>query len=154
MGIFDFGKDDGDTRGVDASDEEMDERRMGNTIVRKMKKAGLPVDGVKVEFDDGVVTLTGEVPNDHMRETMVVMAGNTPGVARVDDRLGLRGGATPADDLGSRRYTVKKGDTLSAIAEATMGDASEWPKIFEANRPMLEDPDEIYPGQTLRLPPV
>jgi nucleoid-associated protein YgaU len=26
--------------------------------------------------------------------------------------------------------------------------------IFEANTPMLEDPNEIYPGQVLRIPPL
>jgi nucleoid-associated protein YgaU len=25
--------------------------------------------------------------------------------------------------------------------------------IFEANRPMLQHPDKIYPGQVLRIPP-
>ena len=50
-------------------------------------------------------------------------------------------------------YTVKKGDTLSAIAKAHYGKASKYMAIFEANRPMLKDPDKIYPGQALRIPP-
>ena len=32
------------------------------------------------------------------------------------------------------------------------GDASKYPVIFEANKPMLSDPDKIYPGQVLRIP--
>src|SRR5690606_16607615 len=52
----------------------------------------------------------------------------------------------------SRTYTVQKGDTLSAIAKAMYGDASKYPRIFEANKPMLKDPDRIYPGQVLRIP--
>ena len=32
------------------------------------------------------------------------------------------------------------------------GDANQYNKIFEANRPMLSSPDKIYPGQTLRIP--
>ena len=47
---------------------------------------------------------------------------------------------------------VKRGDTLSQIAQAHDGDAIQYPRIFEANRPLLRDPDEIYPGQTLRIP--
>jgi nucleoid-associated protein YgaU len=47
---------------------------------------------------------------------------------------------------------VKPGDTLSKIAKQFYGDASRYSAIFEANRPMLKDPDEIYPGQTLRIP--
>lgn len=52
----------------------------------------------------------------------------------------------------STTYTVKKGDTLSAIAKETLGSANRYPEIFEANKPMLKDPDKIYPGQVLRIP--
>jgi nucleoid-associated protein YgaU len=52
----------------------------------------------------------------------------------------------------SRTYTVEKGDTLSQIARKFYGDASDYPLIFEANKPMLSDPDKIYPGQVLRIP--
>lgn len=54
---------------------------------------------------------------------------------------------------GSTFYTVQKGDTLSAIAKRNYGDANAYMAIFEANRPMLEHPDRIYPGQVLRIPP-
>jgi nucleoid-associated protein YgaU len=47
---------------------------------------------------------------------------------------------------------VKSGDTLSAIAKQFYGDAGRYSAIFEANKPMLKDPDEIYPGQVLRIP--
>jgi len=50
-------------------------------------------------------------------------------------------------------YTVQKGDSLSKIAKQELGDANAWKKIFEANRDVLEDPDKIFPGQTLKLPP-
>ena len=49
-------------------------------------------------------------------------------------------------------YTVVKGDTLSAIAKKFYGNANLYPKIFEANKPMLSRPDKIYPGQLLRIP--
>jgi nucleoid-associated protein YgaU len=48
---------------------------------------------------------------------------------------------------------VQKGDSLSKIAKQELGDANAWKKIFEANRDVLEDPDKIFPGQTLKLPP-
>lgn len=54
---------------------------------------------------------------------------------------------------GSAFYTVQKGDTLSAIARTQYGDANAYPRIFEANKPMLSHPDKIYPGQVLRIPP-
>jgi nucleoid-associated protein YgaU len=49
-------------------------------------------------------------------------------------------------------YTVVKGDSLGKIATAHYKDAAKWPEIFEANRPMLKDPDLIYAGQVLRIP--
>jgi nucleoid-associated protein YgaU len=47
---------------------------------------------------------------------------------------------------------VKRGDTRSKIAQAPDGDATQYPRIFAANRPLLRDPDAIDPGQTLRIP--
>lgn len=57
-----------------------------------------------------------------------------------------------AEIVGEQRYTVQSGDSLSKIAKRHYGDANAWPKIFEANRDVLEDPDRIFPGQQLRLP--
>ena len=51
-----------------------------------------------------------------------------------------------------RAMTVQHGDTLSAIAKKTLGNANRYMEIFEANKPMLSDPDKIYPGQSLRIP--
>ena len=51
-----------------------------------------------------------------------------------------------------KTYTVKAGDTLSAIAKAHLGDASAYMKIFEANKDQLTDPNKIKPGQVLRIP--
>ncbi len=50
-------------------------------------------------------------------------------------------------------YTVQSGDSLSKIAKQHYGDAMKYMTIFEANKPMLKDPNKIYPGQVLRIPP-
>jgi nucleoid-associated protein YgaU len=52
----------------------------------------------------------------------------------------------------AKTYTVKAGDTLSAIAKQQLGDANAYMKIFEANKDQLSDPNKISPGQVLRLP--
>ena len=49
-------------------------------------------------------------------------------------------------------YTVKSGDTLSSIAQEFYGDPDRFRTIFQANRNVLEDPDEIVVGQELRIP--
>ncbi len=49
-------------------------------------------------------------------------------------------------------YVVKKGDTLSGIAAAELGDAARWPEIFTLNRAVLTNPDLIVPDTVLVLP--
>ena len=55
--------------------------------------------------------------------------------------------------IGLRTYTVEKGDSLSKIAKEQLGNANAWKQIFEANRDVLDDPDRIFPGQVIKLPP-
>ena len=62
-------------------------------------------------------------------------------------------GAAASGAAGAgKTYTVKSGDTLSAIAKAQLGDANAYMQIFEANKDQLSDPDKIKPGQVLRIP--
>ena len=50
-------------------------------------------------------------------------------------------------------YVVQSGDTLWKIASRAYGDGSAYPKIFEANRGVLKQPEHIVPGQQLVIPP-
>lgn len=64
---------------------------------------------------------------------------------------------TPKPDVAApvtsmKTYTVKKGDTLSKISREFLGDAKEYMRIFDANRDQLDDPDQIQPGQVLKIP--
>jgi nucleoid-associated protein YgaU len=58
-----------------------------------------------------------------------------------------------SSSTASEIYEVKPGDSLSKIAKAQYGDANDWNRIFEANKDVLKDPDKIYPGQKLKIPP-
>ena len=82
------------------------------------------------------------------KEKIILAAGNIAGVASVDDQITVTGPVVKA----ARFVTVKKGDTLSAISVVVYGNANQYNKIFEANKPMLSHPDKIYPGQVLRIP--
>ncbi len=73
--------------------------------------------------------------------------GNVDHVAQVDDQMTV---ATPEPE--SKFYTVKSGDNLSKLQKNFMVMPINIKKIFEANKPMLKDPDEIFPGQVLRIP--
>src|SRR5262249_55443878 len=120
-------------------------------LKQQVDNLGVKVNDLKVDFADPVATVSGAVGSPGDKEKVVLAVGNTPGVGKVDDKLAVQGAApTPA---ASTLYTVQKGDTLSAIAKAQYGDANKYPVIFEANKPMLKDPNKIYPGQVLRIPP-
>ena len=71
-----------------------------------------------------------------------------------DVRSGGSSTAPASQGTGSRQrtYTVVAGDSLSKIAKREYGDASKWPRIFEANRDKIQNPDLIHPGQVLNLP--
>jgi len=62
------------------------------------------------------------------------------------------GSGTGSAQASAKTYTVKAGDTLSAIAKEHLGSAGAYMKIFELNKDQLTDPDKIKPGQVLRLP--
>jgi nucleoid-associated protein YgaU len=56
-------------------------------------------------------------------------------------------------EIVEQTYTIRKGDTLSKIAKEHYGSANAWKQIFEANRDTIDDPDRIFPGQVIKLPP-
>lgn len=114
-----------------------------DTLKSEMEKIGLDTKGVDLKIDGDKVVVTGDAVSPEMKEKIIIAAGNAHGVAQVE---AAHQGPEPVF------YVVKKGDTLSAIAQHTLGKASRYPDIFEANRPMLTHPDKIYPGQTLRIP--
>ena len=151
MGIFDFIKDIGEKLGgkdeKDDANEALDERMKGNALMRHVMKLGLEVENLRIDYDDGVATVTGNAADQATKERVVLAVGNTLGVARVDDRMTVE-----SPEPEATFYTVEKGDSLSKIAKEHYGDAMKYPMIFEANKPMLKDPDKIYPGQVLRIP--
>ena len=107
------------------------------------------VDNLGVKFDGGtgVATVSGSAATFEVKEKVLLCCGNVSGVASVVDKLGV---IEPA--VEPVFHTVESGDSLSKIAKAHYGNAMDYPKIFEANKPMLTHPDKIYPGQVLRIP--
>ena len=122
----------------------------GEAILDYIKAQNLSATALTVTFDGatGTTTVYGVAPDQAMREKIVLAAGNVAGVAQVKDMMSVERKSEPE----GKYYTVVSGDTLSKIAKQFYGDANQYPKIFEANRPMLTHPDKIYPGQKLRIP--
>jgi nucleoid-associated protein YgaU len=153
MGLLDFvknagaklsGKEQAEER---AAEEAFEELRKGNTLMQHVFAMGLEIEEMKIAYDDGVATIQGTCPSQAEKEKIVLTVGNVAGVARVDDRI-----VVEKPEPEAVFYTVVSGDTLSKIAREHYGDAMKYPVIFEANRPMLTDPDKIYVGQVLRIP--
>lgn len=122
---------------------------LADGIMERIQGNETGVEGLKVEEQDGKIVLSGTAANRAEAEKAIIAAGNTPGVGEVESALEIS-----ADGPEAAFYTVQSGDTLSKIAKDHYGDAGKYPTIFEANKPMLSHPDKIYPGQTLRLPPI
>ncbi|ANC01260.1 peptidoglycan-binding protein LysM [Pseudomonas putida] len=117
-------------------------------LKKHVESVGLGNPNISATVEGDKVILKGEVASQEEKEKIILAAGNIAGVASVDDQITVIGPVAQA----ARFVTVKKGDTLSAIAKAEYGDASKYQKIFEANKPLLSHPDKIYPGQVLRIP--
>ncbi|MGV6801088.1 MAG: peptidoglycan-binding protein LysM [bacterium] len=101
------------------------------------------------EKEEGKVILKGKAKTQADAEKAIIAAGNNAGVEEVESQIEIEQAAPEA-----KMYEVKSGDSLSKIAKEFYGDAMKYPIIFEANKPMLSDPDKIYPGQMLRIPPL
>lgn len=163
MGLFEFVKDAGASVFGGAEKEkhqqeklrpledEIADRHKGQALKELVAKLDIKVDKFDVKFLEGCATLSGCAPTQDVRERVVLLVGNTRGVAQVNDKMTV---AVAASAPPVTMYTVKSGDTLGAIAKAHYGNAARYTKIFEANTPMLKDPNKIYPGQVLRIPSI
>ncbi|KJJ98314.1 peptidoglycan-binding protein LysM [Pseudomonas sp. GD04087] len=144
MGIFAFVKEAGEKLWESIVGQEA---QAAESLKDHIAKVGLGNPNIQVSVEGDKVIATGEVASQEEKEKILLALGNVAGVSGVEDHITV---ATPAAE--ARFVTVKKGDTLSAIAKAEYGNANLYNKIFEANKPMLSHPDKIYPGQVLRIP--
>lgn len=139
MGLFSFAKNIGKKIFSGDSPEEA-------KIKDELKELGLDTSGVDIKVDGDKVTIEGEAVDQATKEKIILAAGNLEGVAAVDDKASAKSGARDVIF-----HEVQKGENLWKIAEKHLGNGANYMKIFEANKPMLKDPDLIYPGQVLRI---
>lgn len=166
MGLFDFLKSSGSgllknkAKAYEAKEKNADamRERQEGLLEGIIEGAGINVKNVDIEIEDDVVKIWGEAVSEADKERAILILGNMDGVSSIDDRISVVGGGAPeaasAPAVASTMYRVQAGDSLSKIAKAHYGDPMKYKVIFEANQPMLKDPNLIYPGQTLRIPPL
>ena len=160
MGLFSFIKEAGEklfsgkdaqaaTVAPAASSPENLNANAAKAIESYITAQNLGASALQVSYDgaQGKVTVQGEAPTQAAKEKITLCCGNVASVTSVENLMSV---TNPEPE--AQYHDVVRGDTLSAIAKTYYGDANKYPKIFEANKPMLSNPDKIYPGQKLRIP--
>lgn len=156
MGLFSFIKDAGEKLFGKSEETKVEEAAEANSkaagaIQDYIVAQNLDVENVSVRFDGttGQVAVSGSAGTQEDKEKVTLCCGNVAGVSAVDNNMTV---TNPEPE--AQYHDVVSGDTLSGIAKKYYGNANRYMVIFEANKPMLSDPDKIYPGQKLRIPAV
>jgi nucleoid-associated protein YgaU len=107
------------------------------------------VSNLQVTEEGDVLHVTGTAPSEDAKQKVWDEYGRLdPDMRSGDLVLNLEVGGGGGG--GEETYTVKSGDSLSKIGQHH---GVAWNKIFEANKDVIgDDPDNIRPGQTLRIP--
>ena len=142
MGLFDFIKD----AGAKVLDAVANPAKAPEQIKEHIEKE-IGVKDVDVQYIGARSKRPVVAATQADKDRLIHAAGNIKGEEKIEDNIAVKEAGAEA-----RMYTVKSGDTLSKIAKQFYGNAGEYEKIFEANKPMLKHPDKIYPGQMLRIP--
>jgi len=155
MGLFSFIKGAGkklfgkkEEAVVEPSPSASPEPTRTDLLKAEVSRLGIPVSGLNVEMSE-MVTVSGETETNADREKIILAMGNIDCIGCVEDNISVRNPEPEA-----KFHVVEAGDSLSMISKKVYGDPMKYNAIFEANKPMLEHPDKIYPGQTLRIPPL
>lgn len=148
MGLFSFLKGAGKKTAKKTANEDHS-AEIAADLRDTISKLNLEIENLSINVTEDKVTIGGKTESQATREKVILVVGNVEGIATVEDNIEV-----VKKEPEAQFYEVKSGDSLSKIAKEFYGDAMKYPVIFEANKPMLTDPDKIYPGQSLRIPPL
>ncbi len=111
-----------------------------------------------VNMQDNKLFVQGDAPSEDAKsrvwDQIKLVNPNWQSELTADIRVASQQQASSGvrSSTAERTYTVIPGDTLSKIAKEMYGNANEYQKIFDANRDQLSDPNQIRPGQQLKIP--
>jgi len=145
--VFGIGKTDAEEAAEALAAKRIAEAAAASKMEETVGDLQLQVENLNIHIEDDTATITGMAYNQATKEKVVLVVGNSNGIATVDDQMTVEHAEPEA-----QFHTVVSGDTLGKIAKTFYGNAMKYPEIFEANKPMLKSPDLIYPGQVLRIP--
>lgn len=144
--IFDITHDDRPVAG--ATQEQIDSAREDN-VIENIGETGVVVADLFVQVKGPEAVLGGKVETQTCSEKLTLVVGNQFGIGSVDCLFEVE---IPEPEAAI--YTVKSGGVLGKIAKEMYGNASKYVVIFEANMPTLENPDKIFVGKNLQVPPL
>lgn len=127
--------------------EEIENQQKEILLTGVINNLNFDVQHLNVNVEGDHVRIVGVVETQAEKEKVILSLGNVSGVSSVEDKL-----AVIQTKPEAQFYEVQSGDSLSKIAKHFYGDAGKYMKIFEANQPLLKDPNLIHPGQSLRIP--
>ncbi|GAA4233174.1 peptidoglycan-binding protein LysM [Postechiella marina] len=145
--VFGIGKTDAEEAAEALEAKKNAEAAAAANMKQTITDLQLEVENLNITIDGDTATINGAAYDQATKEKVVLVVGNSNGIATVDDQMTVENVEPEA-----QFHTVASGDTLGKIAKTYYGNAMKYPVIFEANKPMLTDPDKIYPGQVLRIP--
>ncbi|MFL6213597.1 MAG: LysM peptidoglycan-binding domain-containing protein [Blastocatellia bacterium] len=117
-----------------------------SSVVSAAQSAGCQIN---TSEDGGKFVINGTCPTQHaVNQVWDALKQIDPGMSGGDFAVNL----TPQRTDIYGEYEVQSGDSLSAIAKHVTGGKLSYQQIFEANRDILDDPDQIQPGQKLKIP--
>jgi len=129
------------------------------SVMNLMQQKGVRLDNVNMAGDK--LYVKGEAPSDAIKNDIwnqvklvdasfsdLTLDLSAPPAVQATAVAAAAGGGT----AGGKTYTVQAGDSLGKISQHFYGKASEYMKIFDANKNILTDPDKIKPGMNLVIP--
>jgi nucleoid-associated protein YgaU len=110
-----------------------------------------------IHIQDGKLFIRATVPSQEIKHKIwdqikLVDPSLTDLIADIEAPMAAAAAAGAGTTTATRTYKVQPGDTLSKISKQFYGDASQYMKIFKANRDKLSDPDMLRPGVELVIP--
>jgi nucleoid-associated protein YgaU len=144
----------GNTYAIQNGDTLSSIAKKNNTTVKALEAANPRIDPNHLKIKQ-VINLPAPGSSTPASTGTIASTGATTRPSRSSAHSGSTSGAAtrPAAAAPGTSYTVKKGDTLRKIAKTVYGDEAQWKQIARANRSELDDPNDLEPGMTLKLPP-
>lgn len=160
-----------DKRGSEAYNDKLGRRR-GDSVKKFMLENGIDEERIRIISKgklDAVAPLTDLLGMQKDRNAQFVIAEVEevmlpyPGEAEIEipEAKKIEEGKFLVEEekkiessveIGTKEYVIKKGDTLSKIAQEQLGKAHRWKYLYELNKERIKDPNKLKVGQKIIIP--